>query len=783
MQTFQPSPYTFTGLYDVPQTYSGAALKLVQVNSTPNGLQFSSATFPSSAGATGTVLRSDGTNWLASTATYPDTVTANRLLYATGTNAIGSSANFTYDGITLTSSTATTAASGTNQGVNTVFTANASGTTSANTSYSGLNFIAQTGIDSINHASSTLFGARGSVIHQGSSTLGAAYGSYPGILNTGAGTITTAIGYGLLITNSGGGTITALSAFQAPASTAPGTYRGFEGQIASGTNKHNLYINGTAQNWLAGFTGVGDKAAAATPATYLNLSTSLKGAPSLTGHAFANFISDSDITTRLQIGHASGSPFGVWFQVTRTTDDGTSWPLVLNPLGGRVSIGLSTNTALLNLAAGTATASTAPLKFTSGTLNTTAEAGAVEFLTDDYYATITTGAARKTFVLTDGTVMTSSFIPVATTNGRLRNSNAITHDVSSGITTFGTATTASPTAFIRTIYSNTIHLSSEGTGASGSAAGAFMALYSNDGAAMASGDRLGGFLIGGSSSASAIRNSTLIAGFATENWVDASAYGSRFDFELTPNLSTTRAAKMRLLGSGRLYIGAGVDPTATLHLAAGTASASTAPLKFTSGTSNTTPEAGAIEYDGNKLWVTNTSLARESLVGALFTQTADASVTNTLTETSIVGAGVGYGLTLPANFWVAGKTIRVTMSGVYSTVAVTGDTVTIKIKYGSTVLTSKATSSLLTGATNLFWSAEVLVTCRTVGATGTVQVSGGVIYQVAGSATVEDALNNGVATTTLDTTASGLFDVTVTHSAADASNTVKSLVSSFEVLN
>ena len=87
--------------------------------------------------------------------------------------------------------------------------------------------------------------------------------------------------------------------------------------------------------------------------------------------------------------------------------------------GGNVGIGVTSPTAYLHLKAGTATANTAPLKFNSGTLNTTAEAGAVEFLTDDYYATITTGAARKAFILDDGTRLTSGKMPVATTNGRL----------------------------------------------------------------------------------------------------------------------------------------------------------------------------------------------------------------------------------------------------------------------------------------------------------------------------------------------------------------------------
>jgi hypothetical protein len=86
--------------------------------------------------------------------------------------------------------------------------------------------------------------------------------------------------------------------------------------------------------------------------------------------------------------------------------------------GDKVGIGLMP-TAMLTLKAGTATASTAPLKFTSGTLLTTPEAGAVEFLTDNLHLTITTGAARKGIVLDDGTRLTSGKMPVATTNGRL----------------------------------------------------------------------------------------------------------------------------------------------------------------------------------------------------------------------------------------------------------------------------------------------------------------------------------------------------------------------------
>ena len=79
-----------------------------------------------------------------------------------------------------------------------------------------------------------------------------------------------------------------------------------------------------------------------------------------------------------------------------------------NYFAGKVGIGQTTPTALLHLKAGTATASTAPLKFTSGTLLTTAEAGAIEFLTDKFYGTITTGAVRHTFATLESAAQTFS---------------------------------------------------------------------------------------------------------------------------------------------------------------------------------------------------------------------------------------------------------------------------------------------------------------------------------------------------------------------------------------
>ncbi len=72
----------------------------------------------------------------------------------------------------------------------------------------------------------------------------------------------------------------------------------------------------------------------------------------------------------------------------------------------------------------------------------------------------------------------------------------------------------------------------------------------------------------------------------------------------TTNTAGTLAERIRVSTEGRVYIGGAVDATAILHLPAGTATASTAPLKLTAGTNLTTPENGAFEFDGTNLYFT-----------------------------------------------------------------------------------------------------------------------------------------------------------------------------------
>jgi len=106
---------------------------------------------------------------------------------------------------------------------------------------------------------------------------------------------------------------------------------------------------------------------------------------------------------------ASVTNIAGYFTATGATNN---YAIIVPSTGGRVGIGTATPTAVLQLKAGTATASTAPLKLTSGALLTVAEAGAIEFLTDAYYATITTGAARKTFAFLESNAVNNRGINV-----------------------------------------------------------------------------------------------------------------------------------------------------------------------------------------------------------------------------------------------------------------------------------------------------------------------------------------------------------------------------------
>lgn len=129
-------------------------------------------------------------------------------------------------------------------------------------------------------------------------------------------------------------------------------------------------------------------------------------------------------------------------------------------LTGNVGIGTAVSVAA-RLLLGAGAASYVPLQLTSGTVKTVAVAGGIEFNTDDFFATITTGAARKGIVLDNGSRLTSGGIPVATTNGRLIDGPAY----SGGIITGSVSGSAATLTTTRTIWGQNFNGSANVSGA------------------------------------------------------------------------------------------------------------------------------------------------------------------------------------------------------------------------------------------------------------------------------------------------------------------------------
>jgi hypothetical protein len=126
----------------------------------------------------------------------------------------------------------------------------------------------------------------------------------------------------------------------------------------------------------------------------------------------------------------------------------------------------------------------------------------------------------------------------------------------------------------------------------------------------------------------------------------------------------------------KIYVGSSVTtPTALVHVAAGTASAGTAPLKLTTGTLLTSAEAGALEYDGTYFYVTQGTPVRERVS----TEAATNAIASTAIDWSLPGnvhsKTLGANTTFTFSNTLDGKTIVVALTNTASNYTVTWPTV------------------------------------------------------------------------------------------------------------
>jgi len=105
----------------------------------------------------------------------------------------------------------------------------------------------------------------------------------------------------------------------------------------------------------------------------------------------------------------------------------------------------------------------------------------------------------------------------------------------------------------------------------------------------------------------------------------------------------------------------------------------------------------------------NASL-KTPLVGTMFAQTADGTNGAATAATSILGTGVGT-KTIPASFFMSGKTIRVKGTGVFTTAATPG-TATITLQLGAVVVATSAATTPTVSLTSKHFDFEFMLTCR-----------------------------------------------------------------------
>lgn len=139
----------------------------------------------------------------------------------------------------------------------------------------------------------------------------------------------------------------------------------------------------------------------------------------------------------------------------------------------------------------------------------------------------------------------------------------------------------------------------------------------------------------------------------------------------------------------------------------------------------------------------------------LYAQTVQsATVTNTTTETSIIGTGVG-GLTVAPNTFEVGSSYHGKIGGVLSNQ--NNDTIIVRIKTGTIVLASTGSITLST-ASNQAWECELDFTIASIGASGEICTNGNFAYnRNAGS--LEGFVFQDVQP--IDTTVSNTLDITV----------------------
>ena len=170
-----------------------------------------------------------------------------------------------------------------------------------------------------------------------------------------------------------------------------------------------------------------------------------------------------------------------------------------------------------------------------------------------------------------------------------------------------------------------------------------------------------------------------------------------------------------------------------------------------------------------------------SATGVVFTQIETETVTNTVSETTLFGTGVG-SLIFGANTLQAGDVIRCKVYGKYSNLELSGtEDVTFKIKLNSSTFVT-GTLTLLGTSTDWDFQFDFDIIVQTIGASGRFILGGGALVDQRASSFADYHGLTNTATTTINTTIAQTLDITAQWSSASTDYSISTVTNTVEVL-
>lgn len=233
------------------------------------------------------------------------------------------------------------------------------------------------------------------------------------------------------------------------------------------------------------------------------------------------------------------------------------------------------------------------------------------------------------------------------------------------------------------------------------------------------------------------------------------------------NANSTAAFSINNAAAGSLF----VADTTNSRIQIGNATADATGVVLVLDTKNTAGDPtgvdGAMYYNSNlRAFRCFQDSEWRSCIGSMVaSNTSTQTIANSATETDFTKNYV-----IPANNCVPGRVYRITARGVYSTQGVTAPGLTLRVKAGTTTLTTSAVAPTA-GMANRQWTLNADVICQTIGVSGTVEAAGTFTRATGAAAAAVIEMSN-TAPTTLNTTVAQTLQVSMQWGTAAAANTI-----------